>query len=71
MRCVDAPGHGTTWSGPRAAQVHRSCLSRSRQYELAQLVPLAIDPRQVDALGVSMPEARWLIDLETHRAVFT
>ena len=27
-----APGHCTTWSGPRAAQVDRNCLSRSRQY---------------------------------------
>jgi hypothetical protein len=31
MRCVDAAGHGTTWTGLRAAQVHRSCLSNSRQ----------------------------------------
>src|SRR5688572_30165073 len=27
-----APGHCTTWSGPRAAPVDRNCLSRSRQY---------------------------------------
>ena len=33
LRCdADAPGHCTTWSGLRAAQVDRSCLSRSRQH---------------------------------------
>ena len=47
MRRLDAPGHGTTWSGPRAARVHRSDPARSRQSEAAQRVKGASIPRIV------------------------